>query len=372
MFYMPIVVLFYHENGLDEQYIFYLHAVYSICIVIFEIPSGYIADILGRKPAIIMGTVLGFAGFAAYAASHKLIFFIVAEVLLGIGQSCISGSDSAILYDSLYELKQKNKYLKTEGRITGIGNYAEAFAGLLGPIIAVNTFRTTYIAQACVAFVAIPAALMLAEPHRHKPSSTKRISQLIRIVKFALIENKELRSNILFSAITGACTLTMAWYAQIIFDEINVPNIWFGALWAVLNVLVGVGSYMSYKVVNKMGMVKTAYTIAVIIPLMFIICGLVLNYYIFIGLTVFYILRGIATPMLKNAINLVSSSDIRATVLSVRSLIIRLIYSVLGPAIGIINKQFSLAHALVLSGLLFMILTVVMVIPFIKSYHKPT
>ena len=60
---MPIVVLFYKDNGLDMQQVFILQAIYSIAIVALEIPSGYFADVLGRKNSLIAGSILGFAGF---------------------------------------------------------------------------------------------------------------------------------------------------------------------------------------------------------------------------------------------------------------------------------------------------------------------
>ena len=59
MLYMPVSFLFYLENGFSEKEYLILHAVYSGVIAIFEVPSGYIADIWGRKPAIIFGALFG-------------------------------------------------------------------------------------------------------------------------------------------------------------------------------------------------------------------------------------------------------------------------------------------------------------------------
>ncbi|MFP3860730.1 MAG: MFS transporter [Bacteroidales bacterium] len=101
MLFMPIIVLFYKNNGLSMQDIFTLKAAYSIAIVLLEIPSGYIADVLGRKKTLIIGAFLGFAGFLIYDFSFNFWGFLMAELVLGIGQSLISGADSALLYDSL-------------------------------------------------------------------------------------------------------------------------------------------------------------------------------------------------------------------------------------------------------------------------------
>ena len=46
---MPIIVLFYEDHGLGLQDVFILKSVYSVAAVTLEIPSGYLADVWGRK-----------------------------------------------------------------------------------------------------------------------------------------------------------------------------------------------------------------------------------------------------------------------------------------------------------------------------------
>ncbi len=60
---MPILMLFYKDMGFTNEEAFRLKAIYSIAIVIFEIPSGYLADVLGRRTTLIMGAILGTLGF---------------------------------------------------------------------------------------------------------------------------------------------------------------------------------------------------------------------------------------------------------------------------------------------------------------------
>ncbi len=87
---MPIIVLFYQDNGMGMHDIFILKAIYSVAIVVMEIPSGWMADIWGRKKTLILGAVLGSAGFLAYSFSYGFLAFAVAEIILGIGHSFVS------------------------------------------------------------------------------------------------------------------------------------------------------------------------------------------------------------------------------------------------------------------------------------------
>ena len=246
MLFMPIVVPFYESNGLSMKDIMVLQAIYSIAIVLLEIPSGYMADVIGRRKTLIIGTVFGTAGFATYSLSHGFTGFLLAEIVLGIGQSCISGADSAMLYDSLLEKDLRDKYTRYEGRITSLGNVAEAVAGILGGLLAGITLRVPYIAQTVISLIALPAAITLREPARKVPMIRASFTEILRIANFALFRDRPLRRNIFFSAITGTATLTMAWFAQPFFEYSRIDIVWFGVLWTSLNLTVAITSYSAH------------------------------------------------------------------------------------------------------------------------------
>ena len=356
MLYMPIVVLFYESNGLQMKDIMVLQAIYSIMIVVLEIPSGYMADVWGRKKTILTGAVLGAAGFMIYGVSYGFMGFMVAQIILGIGQSLVSGADSAMLYDSLLENGREKMYGRYEGRITSLGNLAEAAAALFSILLVTVSLRTPYYGQIIVACIAIPAAMTLREPVQHKQLVNRDFREILEISRFAVFGNKLLRRNILFSAFIGCATLTMAWFAQKFFEFSGIDKIWFGLLWAALNITVALSSFFAYRTEMLLGPRRTIILISLAIPLGYIglsLSGLVPGLII---LFLFYLVRGYATPVLKDYINRVTSSEIRATVLSVRNFFIRIIFSVAGPLIGWVNDVYDLPAALLLGGIIFLVL----------------
>lgn len=367
MLFMPIVVPFYESNGLTMKDIMLLQAVYSIAIVVLEIPSGYLADVIGRRKTLILGAVFGTFGFATYSFSNGFIGFLVAEIILGFGQSCISGADSAMLYDSLLEKGQEKKYSRFEGRITSLGNIAEAAAGIIGGLLAGITLRTPYIAQAFVAFIALPAAITLVEPLRKVPLMKAGIMEIVHIARFALFENRILRRNIIFSAIIGTATLTMAWFAQPFFEFVNIKIGWFGLLWTTLNLTVAITSYTAHRLESKLGLKWSILLIALLIPMGYIALGRFHTSYGLIILYLFYLVRGYATPVLKDYINRVTQSNIRATVLSVRNFIIRLLFALTGPMLGWVKDVYTLPQALTLAGIIFLVLSVLSAILFLST-----
>ena len=115
---MPIIVIFFQEHGFSLTQIMLLQATYSITVALFEIPSGYIADIFGRKKAIIFSTIFSFVGYLIFSNFSSFYLFAIAEILVGIGGSLMSGSDSAIIYDTLLEIGKKKGLMSNHQRGT--------------------------------------------------------------------------------------------------------------------------------------------------------------------------------------------------------------------------------------------------------------
>lgn len=352
---MPIIVLFFQDNGLSMTEIFWLKSVYSIAIVTIEIPSGYFADVIGRKRTLIIGTLLTALGFSIYGVSFGFWQFLIAELVLGIGQSFISGADSAMLYDSLKNENRENEYIKYEGRVISVGNFSEAAAGIIGGFIAMISLRTPFIAQVVVALVSIPAALTLYEPEYSIKNRKKGVTDILKVLKYSLIENQRLRNFILFSSLVGSATLIFAWFIQPLLIEISLPLAMFGVVWTVLNLTAGTSSFFAHKIESMFTEKQTTGFILISLSAGFIITGFSISYIALPIMFIIYIIRGMATPVLKDYVHSMIDSDIRATVLSLRDMFIRIFFALLGPLFGWTIDNYSLKTGFISAGLIFMV-----------------
>ena len=360
MLIMPIVALFYNENGLDEFNIFLLQAIYSVSVAVLEIPSGYMADVVGRKKTLVLGAILGTLGFVIYSFSHSFVGFFIAEIILGIGGSFISGADSAMLFDTLAEADLKEKYLSFEGRMTSLGNIAETLAAIAGGLIAgYLSYRHVYIAQTCIASMAIPASFFLKEPSRqtvrHSRSIGENFAHIFSVCKTSLFDNPQLSSALLFSSVTGIATLCMAWTAQVYFVAKGFNEATITPLWVILNLTVALFSGFAAQAMRYLGRGATLISIVLYIPATYILLGTLPVTPAILCLWIFFGVRGYATPVLKDLINQSCDSATRATVLSIRSLIYRLGFATLGPLIGWTAGVSTLDTALVVAGCLLLI-----------------
>ncbi len=369
---MPILMLFYKDMGFSDRESFQLKAFYSIAIVIFEIPSGYLADVIGRRKTLIFGSILGTLGFLVYATTSGYYWFLIAEIILGIGQSFVSGADSAIMYDSLKSAGREREYVKFEGRNFTVGNYSEALAGIIGGALAAINMRYPFIFQTAIAFMAVPASIMLVEPTRIGKRKKPGFRDILSVVWFATVKNSKLRYNLLFSSILGTATLTMAWIYQLYLNDIGFSEYAIGSTHTVLNLIVGTTTLFAYKIEARLKPKMTIWLTSIIITGSYIISGFIESAWILIVLGVFYFSRGIATPVLKDYINRITSDDMRATVLSIRSLIIRGFFALIAPLIGFLSDSYTRSFSLKMIGIVFTLLVGSSIFLFLRSIEHNT
>lgn len=106
-FYYPVFTILFLDYGLTIEQFALLNTVWALVIVLAEVPSGALADILGRKyllvgTAVIMTAEMFLLAFVPLG-NPTLIFavFLVNRVLSGLAEAMASGADEAIAYDSL-------------------------------------------------------------------------------------------------------------------------------------------------------------------------------------------------------------------------------------------------------------------------------
>jgi hypothetical protein len=125
----------------------------------------------------------------------------------------------------------------------------------------------------------------------------------------------------------------MAWFAQPLFEKMLLPLALYGAVWTALNLITGGSSILAHRIEKKLGESMTLKIMAVLIPVLMIISGIIPSFAIIPLLAVFYFLRGIATP--------VTNSDVVATGIRCFSF---------APLAGWITDNYSLGAGLAISG----------------------
>ena len=138
-----INTLFLLDAGLSNFEAFAANAFFTVGMVVFEIPTGVVADTVGRKASYLLGTITLAASTALYwllwVWSAPFVWWAVASVLLGLGFTFFSGAVEAWLVDALTSTGYTGSLEAVFGRglvVTGIAMFV---GSVLGGVVAQAT-----------------------------------------------------------------------------------------------------------------------------------------------------------------------------------------------------------------------------------------
>jgi predicted MFS family arabinose efflux permease len=352
---IPTIVLFYESYGLDIEQIVLLKTILSLSVLVLEVPSGYLADLWGRKACLVIGSGVWIVSWLIYCVGTSFNQFALAEVLAGVAASLISGANTAIGYDTLLQLGREKYYQVWEGRLVAIAGISEAVCGIIGAAIAsINLVYPFYLQTVCLV-IYFCLALTLVEPKDHQAiAQTQKLKQLQTII-INVFNRPKLRWLILLSGTFSSASFLIVWLSQDYLKQLNIPIQAFGWAWAIFHLGMSVASVNAHRVERIFGIKKATFLLILILGISYICLGSINQVWGMVFIMSLYLVRGLSSPLILNAINQQISSSVRATILSINSLIFGLGFAVVAPMIGAIASGYDLFTGLIVAGCLFLI-----------------
>jgi len=190
LFFLPIIIVFFQDNGLSLTQIFVIEAIFSLGLVLFEIPTGAFADNFGKRKSLILGGIVWIFSLLIFAFSRSFYNFVFAYLLFALGSALISGADTALFYDILGDRVEHKKFKKYQGNAKMIGLITISVTSLFGGYIASFSMRYTFIASA----IAMSFMLLVLCSINHKEVKKSKRQAYFDIVKisFSIIKKSRL------------------------------------------------------------------------------------------------------------------------------------------------------------------------------------
>jgi len=351
MLFAPIVVLFWQENGLSLTQIMILQSLFSICVILFEIPTGYFADVYGRRLSFIIGSVCFTIGIITYSIGQNFMQFLFAELFWAAGRAFISGADSAMVYDTLLEMEKPKDYKKVWGNIHFIHLFTLSIASILGGIIGEYNFRYTLYAMIPFFIFLAPISFTLKEPKKHKTMHKKgELAKTFKIVFKTLSKDSKLLWLIIYSGLIFGLNNAGWLLYQPYFKHIGIPVFFFGIIWATFQLISAFSSKLSNWVEQKLGFKASLILLMILVGTGYLFMGNIVIPLGFIFIYFHQFVRGFSMVVFSDYVNARTKSEVRATILSVQNLLARFVYALIIPIIGWISDVYSLLQALTVLG----------------------
>lgn len=160
---MPVFFLFFIERVTLGDAVL-LGSVYYFSVFVLEVPSGYCSDRFGRRPTLILASIMTLLACATYLVAGSFSVLVAAQIFLAAGIAFQSGSDSALLYDSLHALNRQQEYTKRETIAQKWSMTVLALSCLGGGALGMIDLRLVYVVALVAAIVAVVLCINFVEP----------------------------------------------------------------------------------------------------------------------------------------------------------------------------------------------------------------
>ena len=335
LFPMAVLTLFQRDHlGLDVREIMLVQAAFGASLALLEFPSGYLADRIGYRRTLIAASTLAVAGWAGYSLAAGFWSCVASEVVLGASLSLVSGTSSALLYESLEEAGREHDFARWFGRSRFWGQIGEGSAALVAGLVFALSVRLPFQLMVIVWLVNLGVAWALVEPRyaKHRPDSAA--AHVRRLVAFVARESPHLRAIFFVAVAVGVATFVPVWLVQLYASDAGVPTSWLGPIWATANYVVAIGSALSADTEARLGRGGVLLACVTLIGVGFFGMGLTHAWWGFVFYFAFNLCRGLSAPVIAHAEHAEIPSGDRASLVSMRSLLFRAAFLAIGPAAG--------------------------------------
>ena len=326
-------------GGLTFFQIMILQSYFMFIIFLLEIPSGAIADRIGRNIALMLSALSVACAAFVYSLAPIFLLFLLGETFWAFSIALFSGTEEAFLFNTLKTMDQEKKLPTILGRNQTINLIALTISAPLGSIIA--EFISLQFTMTCLGFVFLSAfliSLTFKEPKIEREKQSQHYLAIIKVGFQELKSNSILRKLCFDRVIIGYLTFFLFWTYQVYLGVVNIPILWFGFIAALMNVV-----NMSFTILIPWFLKRVKSKLRFLIFVDIIIGGsfILLGFatYPLLGILLLLLIRGFGNSrylIFVNGINRQIESENRATVLSTVNMFGSFLMAVAFPFIGLI------------------------------------
>ena len=303
--------------------------------IAIEVPSGYLADCLGRKLVLIAGSGVIALACGLYGLANSFSGFLVGELLIAIGAALISGADESLLYDSLLIERREGEFSFIWSRIRALEIRMGAVGFGVGSLLVMADERLPWFASAIVFCAHLIVATRMHEPTRSRTSSEiGHFRTLLIIGREQILSQTSVRRLLVCSAIVISLTQLGFWLAQPYFKQCGFDKAWNGLLLAGLGFAGGIFASKAHHFRSKMGVEGLANLTLPVIALSYVLLANVFTLWGPGLLLLHQFVRGLHSVLFSAYLHRMVGSEFRTTVISLNSSLSQLCAGVLFVVAG--------------------------------------
>lgn len=247
----PILTIFLVRNQLSPAEIGTIFAASTIVGLAFEVPSGAIADRIGRRNAMALNFLGSAVSMFLFWVGGSFTTFLIAQVVYQVAGSLWTGTNEAFLYETLHELGRSRDFKAITGRALLYSQLTTGALFIVIPIIAAYALALPFLLNVVVFLAAVGLTATLAEPQRAMSVAAEESGDRFGFLTF-LRHRTLLPIGLAFAASAGVGGI-LEDFRQVYLDAIHVDLVYFGIVYLGLRVLTGTIGSQSHRIERAIG-----------------------------------------------------------------------------------------------------------------------
>ncbi|MEM7077503.1 MAG: MFS transporter [Pseudomonadota bacterium] len=369
---MPVAVPFFQGKGLSMQEVFALQALFGLVVLLTEVPSGYLADVLGRKNALVVGAVIAAIGHSCLLIAEGFWTLALFEICLGISHSLISGADLALLYDTELALgRDEDEQRQVVGKLYSARTFSEASAALICSLVMVFAgFKELIYVQVVAGWIPVLLVLRLVEPPGQRMQGENHLQNVAQILRYLWQHSLVLRLVVLALSIWSLTTFYAAWLIQKVWEQQGLELAHFGWMWAGLMLMAALSGRWAHAFEARVG----ARGVLLFIGLAPFAGYIGMQVFGIVGglasASLFFLARGFGLVILRDALNARVPSEFRATANSLASFGFRGAFVLTGPFVGQVFDLWGMGVTLMLLAGVTLVIFGGLILPLVAAVNS--
>lgn len=362
LFYSAIIFLFLTEiKGITPAKVMYAEAIYSLFLLLLQIPATIIIEKIGSRKALILGTTFATIQIIMMIFINNFTFLVIAYFMSAFGNAIKDIARNTLLYDSTKICNGKNSFANINAKGSSLSNALSAVTSICAGCLFVINPYIPLVLSSCISILAVIIAYRFEEVEIEKTKETT-ISESVKDVKQCfkfIMKSKRLKSLFWFTSIFGGVLMMISTYEKKLLTDLQVAPQYFGIIFAILTLVQSFSIVYQDKIHNTFKN-KTLAMISIPIFLSFIITGIVaklnlnFSFTIIIVMFAFFIhhfFRGPYWVLEDKYVTNFTTTNIRAKILSTSNLtknVGEIVISFLG---GLLLEFYSTSTAYLIIGM---------------------
>jgi MFS family permease len=328
---------------------------FFVAAALGEVPTGIVADRFGRKTSLLIGTALMCFSTLAWIVAPTLPLIMLAYVCLGIGYTFLSGAEDALFYESVQRTGRTADYTRLVGRVGATMLGALALGSVASGLLATLDLSLPFVVAGLSYVLIFAIVLTFKEPKAEETASGQTPKPFSEILKQSLAlmrARPTLRYPMIYLALVPLAALILeTLFVQPQALALGVPIAGVGVVVMGLQLTNIAGSAWSEWITAHLGEGRMLYAAPLLIVASLTLLAALQLFPALLFIAVISFVTAALRPILLSRIQQEVTDDLRATLLSMQSLMFTVVAAISQPTLGLIADRSGLpATYVVLAG----------------------